>query len=448
MIVPLLLAALLDGSSTAIVGGTVIDGTGGAAIASAVILVEADRITRVGPADQVAVPAGATLIDAKGKWIIPGLIDAHVHFFQSGGLYTRPDAIDLRTARPYRDELEWIKQRLPQTFARYLACGVTSVVDVGGPMWNFAVREQANHTACAPRVAVAGPLVSTYFPEALRCDDLPIIKVNSAAEARALVRRELEHDPDLVKVWFIYRPGDKLDDLKPIVAAAIEESHDASVRVAVHATQLEVARTAVELGADLLVHSVDDKPVDPAFIDLVRDRHVVYTTTLVVQEGYAEVLGQCVELNDIEQRLGDPEVIASWADLARLRPQMPKRARPPTSAIALGNLKKLQDAGVIIAAGTDAGNIGTLHGPALHRELELMADAGLTPMQILVAATSGAAQAMGRSDELGTIESGKLADLVILSADPIKDIRNARKIDRVLKGGVLVEPMPLLASHR
>src|SRR5262249_40168073 len=205
--------------------------------------------------------AGASVVDLRGKWIVPGLIDAHVHFFQSGGLYTRPDAIDLRNVRSYTDELAWIKRRLPNTFARYLACGVTSVVDVGGPMWNFEVRELANKTELAPRVAVAGPLVSTYVPPQLQCEDPPLVLCKDVAEADALMDRELAREPDLIKIWFIHRDRDDLKQQAELVRAAIEHAHENAVRVAVHATQLEVARASVEAGADVLVHSVDDRPV-------------------------------------------------------------------------------------------------------------------------------------------------------------------------------------------
>jgi imidazolonepropionase-like amidohydrolase len=99
------------------------------------------------------------------------------------------------------------------------------------------------------------------------------------------------------------------------------------------------------------------------------------------------------------------------------------------------NLKRMQDAGAIVAVGTDAGNIGTLHGPAIHREFELMAEAGLTPAQVLVAATRNAAQVFSSTSEMGTLEAGKLADLVILDADPLADIRSLRKIRQVIKGG-------------
>src|SRR4030095_11453019 len=107
----------------------------------------------------------ARVIDCKGKFILPGYIDTHVHFFQSGDLFTRPDGADLNSVRPYKDEVAWIKKNLPDTFERYLRSGITSVVDVGGPMWNFEVRKIANATPKAPRVAVAGPLISSVSRE-------------------------------------------------------------------------------------------------------------------------------------------------------------------------------------------------------------------------------------------------------------------------------------------
>ncbi len=449
-------AALLPPSAvraaelTALVGGTVVDGTGAEPLPDAVVVIDGARISAVGPRRTTAVPDGARVIDARGKWVIPGLIDAHIHFFQSGGLYTRPDIIDLRGARPYQDELAGIRRRLPATFARYVASGVTSVVDVGGPFSNFAVRELARGTLVAPRVAVAGPLLGTYAPRGLATEDPPVIRVTSPEEARALVRRELAHKPDLVKLWLVVRPGVDLAVELDWARAAIEESHAAGVRVVAHATQRETARAAVRAGVDVLAHSVQDRRVDDAFIALLKERGVVYTTTFAVAEGYHEVLTQSLDLTGIERRLGDPEAIASFADVAALPsdkiPFWIRRRPPPKQRVALDNLRRLQAAGVAIAAGSDAGNIGTLHGPALHRELELMAEAGLSPMEILVAATHGGARVMGRESDLGTIEAGKLADLVILDADPLADIRNTRRIWRVVKGGVVLDPEEIVAE--
>jgi len=206
------------------------------------------------------------------------------------------------------------------------------------------------------------------------------------------------------------------------------------------------------------VHSVSDRPVDDEFVQMVKERGVIYTTTVVVLEGYAEVLSRNVDLTDIERSCGDAQVIASWADLAKIpEDQLPLYARfPPRfteKGVVLANLKRMQEAGAIVATGTDAGNIGTLHGPSLHREFELMAEAGLTPMQIIVDATRNAARVFSPNPQVGTIESGKLADLVILDADPLADIGNARRIDKVVKGGHVFEvgklkSQPLANSHR
>ena len=452
LLFPLLIMAFVTASAHAggrnatlvINGGTLIDGTGAPPIPDAAVVVSGDRIVDVGPSSKITVPKNTKTIDARGKWIIPGLIDAHVHFFQSGDLYTRPDVIDLRQRVPYERELAWIRRRLPYTFTRYLCSGITSVVEAGGPFANFNVRAMARRTQAAPRVVVAGPLISTVAPDDPETADPAIIEVVNPEEAVALVRRELARKPDLIKIWFIRGPDVELENAVKIVEAVVKVSHAAGVRVAVHATELETAKAAVSAGSDILVHSVSDRPVDDEFVQMVKERGVIYTTTIVVLEGYAEVLSRNVDLTDIERSCGDAQVIASWADLAKIpEDQLPLYARfPPRfteKAVVLANLKRMQEAGAIVAVGTDAGNIGTLHGPSLHREFELMAEAGLTPMQIIVDATRNAARVFSPNPQVGTVESGKLADLVILDADPLADIGNARRIDKVIKGGHVFE---------
>jgi len=429
----------------AIVGATVVDGTA-PPLPDAVVLIRGDRIQAVGSRAQVALPKGITIIDGRGKWVAPGLVDAHVHFFQSGSPYTRPDVIDLRKLRPYEREIALLKDALPRTFARYLLCGVTSVVDVGGPFWNFEVRDAAGRTALAPRVAVAGPLVSTVARPDLDIGDPPIIKITTPDEARALVRRELERKPDLMKVWFVFRPGDDLAAGKALVAATVDEARKGGVRTAVHATELETARAAVEAGADVLVHSVFDKPVDDAFVDLLKRRGVVYIPTLFVRSGYALVLSGSFAPTPAEERWADPDVLATFKEV-KGRPELASWAGRTVSAdqvrIAAQNLKRLSAAGVAIAAGTDAGNIGTLHGPSIFRELRLMAEAGLTPKEVLASATAGGARVMGREKDLGTVAPGRLADVVVLDRDPLADVANLEAIHRVVKGGRVFTPEEL-----
>src|SRR6516162_8646990 len=139
-----------------LVGATVINPADGKVLPNATVTINGDKIERVAMGKQDAATLGRQ-ISCVGKFILPGYIDTHVHFFQSADLFTRPDGVDFNSVRSYKDEVAWIKSHLDDVFARYIRSGITSVVDVGGPMWNFEVRKKANATANAPRVAVAGP---------------------------------------------------------------------------------------------------------------------------------------------------------------------------------------------------------------------------------------------------------------------------------------------------
>ena len=436
----------------ALVNGTLINPMTEVVLPGAHVLIDNDRVVGFGDEITFDLPKDARRIDCKGKFILPGYIDTHIHFFQSGGLFTRPDAADLNSVRPYKDEVTWVKSHVNDVFARYLRCGITSVVDVGGPFWNFEVRKTANSTAKAPRVAVAGPLISSVSREKLDLGDPPIVKIDGPDQAREFVRKLAEQKPDLVKIWYIVDKDHPVDAFRPTVRATVEESHARKIRVAVHATELETARAAVEQGADILVHSVVDKPVDDAFVKLLKDRHIILCPTLVVFERYGRTFSHQLNLTPEEKAWGNPEVIASL-DVTKIpQDKLPDRiktalAKPDealdrikkTYEVALPNLKRLEDAGVTIAAGTDAGNIGTIHGPALFREFQLMKEAGLTNMQILQSTTVNAAKLFGGDTgaHIGKIDNGYFADLVILKSNPADDIANASDIDTVIKNGVV-----------
>ena len=464
-------------TTTALVNGTLIDPGTAKTMPNAVVIIEGDHIGTVGDQASAISTKGARIIDCKGKFILPGYIDTHVHFFQSGDIYTRPDAVDLTSVRPYKDEVAWVKKHLPDALERYLRCGITAVVDVGGPFWNFEARKIANSTAKAPRVAVAGPLISSVSRPQLDLGDPPIVKIDTPDQAREMVGKLAAQKPDYVKIWYIVPPAQPTERItpkpgeggspspvsgqsdaeraaifRPIVHAVIEESHARKLRVAVHATELEAARASVEEGADLLVHSVNDKLVDEAFVKLLKERGTILTPTLVVFERYGRTFANKLNLTSEEKMWGNPEVIASL-DVTKIPAgKVPDRlktalANPEavldriqkTYEIALKNLKTLQDAGVTIAAGTDAGNIGTIHGPALFREFQLMKEAGLTPMQILQCATTNAARVFGgdTGPKIGAIAPGNFADLVILKSNPAEDIAHASDIDSVIKNGIL-----------
>jgi imidazolonepropionase-like amidohydrolase len=454
--------------TTVILSGTAIDPGTGKIMPNAAITIEGDHIAAIKENSTDVPKKGDVVIDARGKFILPGYIDTHVHFFQSGGLFTRPDGVDLTSVRPYKDEVAMIKRNLPDTFKRYLRSGITSVVDIGGPMWNFEMRRLANVEAKAPRVAAAGPLISSISNPPLDLGDPPIVKIDTPEQGRDMVRKLAIQKPDYIKIWYIVPPArspspgaspaaaqsdvERAALFRPVVHAVVEESHRLKLRVAVHATELEAARASAEEGAELLVHSVTDKPVDEAFVKLLKEKKTILTPTLVVFERYGRTFANKLELTPEEKAWGNPEVIATL-DVTKLpADKVPDRiktamANPQqvldrirqTYDVALKNLKTLEDAGVTIATGTDAGNIGTIHGPAIFREFQLMKQAGLTPIQILQCTTANAARTFGGDTgaKIGSLKPGNFADLVILKSNPLDDIKNASDIDSVMKNGVM-----------
>src|SRR5437762_9712245 len=469
-------ALTANAEKIALINGTLINPVTSQIVQNATIVIDGDRIAATGDAKTTSTPKDARIVDCKGKFILPGYIDTHIHFFQSGDLFTRPDVVDLNSVRPYKDEVAWIKSHLDDTFTRHLRSGITAVVDVGGPFWNFEVRRTANTdvqltisglaqgsvvTAKAPRVAVAGPLISSVSRSQLDLGDPPIVKIDTPDQAREFVRKLAAQNPDLVKIWYIVDKDHPVDSFRPIVRATVEESHGHKLRVAVHATELETARAAVEEGADILVHSVIDKRVDDAFVKLLQDRHTILCPTLVVFERYGRTFANKLNLTPEEKAWGNPEVIGTL-DVTKIpQDKLPDRIKTalanPNEAlerikkvydVALKNLKTLEDAGVTIAAGTDAGNIGTIHGPALFREFQLMKEAGLTPMQILQCATANAAKLFGGETgaHIGKIDNGYFADLVILNSNPLEDITHASDIAAVMKNGVLYEADSLITN--
>jgi imidazolonepropionase-like amidohydrolase len=286
--------------------------------------------------------------------------------------------------------------------------------------------------------------------------DPPIIRIATPEAARELVQRELPRKPDYIKVWYIHRPEDDLAAQEAIVRATAEAAHAAGLRLAVHATELLVAKSALRAGADILVHSVQDAPVDDEFITLARARHVLYCPTLFVPLGYGYALAGLWQPTEPEQRLGDPEILARLhlppnvpreRLPARMAQMMSERREPAEPLVPMQNLMTVWKAGIKVVMGTDAGNIGTVHGPSVFREMALMQRAGLTPLEVLRSATVNGAATLGVSD-LGSIAPGQLADLVLLDADPLADVGNLSHATLVVHDGHAATPAELLSTVR
>ena len=416
------------------------------------VLIEKGRITAVDRARRVKAPGNAIIIDGKDKYIMPGMTDAHIHFFQSGGLYTRPDGLNLNRYYAYEKDQQWVKDNRNDLMARYLACGITTVIDVGGPMSNYAVRDSVNNNKYAPATLVTGPLVSTYLPPNLDKNDPPIIKVTTPEEARALVRKQLPYKPGFIKIWYIVQRGMTADSTLPIIKATIEESHTNGLKVAVHATEYETAKLAVTAGADILVHSVDDKVLDDEMLQLLKKNNVAYIPTLIVAQNYRRTFTQQFGFTAHDFKYANPFMLGTLYDLQHLEKppldykQIRSRIKVHTKedSTMFTNLQLAQKAGVLVVSGTDAGNVGTQHASSFHDELLAMQKAGLSNWEIIKASTINAAKGFGRENESGSIEKGKIADLLLLEKDPTEDMNIPATIQTIIHRGEVVKPEQLL----
>lgn len=416
-------------------------------IPDSVVLVRNGRIDCAGSRAACRVPDGADRVDASGMWLTPGLIDAHVHYSQTGWADGRPDAFDLRERHPYAS-VQAVLEQHPERFHRsWLCSGVTAVLDAGGYPWTIQLGEDDDTRA--PHVGAAGPLLATIDFWLNLPGEKQFLFMKNETSVREAVRYVAAEGSDAVKVWYIVPGGTRAENFEPLVMAAGDEARRAGLPLIVHATGLAEAKIAVRAGAALLVHSVWEDPVDDELIALLRERGTIYTPTLTVVRGYLRMAESISTRTptaiDDPNGCVDPETRAKVHSTAKLDPSLdnpstlPERARilAASERLAAANLARLHAAGIPIAMGTDAGNPLTLHGPSVYAEMEAMQRAGMSPAAVLEAATMGGARALRRAGEIGSIDQGKIADLLIVGADPLTDIANLRKVRMVVRGGVV-----------
>lgn len=446
-------------------GAVLIDGTGAPALPDAVLVVQGGRVECSGNEATCAIPEGARVVDLAGRWITPGLIDSHVHFAQTGWADGRPDGIDVTADYPYPAVVARQHNEAGATFRSYLCSGVTGVFDVGGFPWSWSLREgrelveAADYRLPPPHVAAAGPLL-TWVPPRM---DLPaesvMIQVTSPEQGREVVRYLAAFDSDAVKVWFLGLPENPRPDaperqaVDAWVTAVGEEASRLGLPLIVHATSLREAKVAIQAGAHLLVHSVSDQAVDEEFLTLALQQGTIYTPTLLVSENWwamseSVFTGQAPVLDDPNGCV-DPATRKKIASTPRLREltgsgwltqervDVRRQSLQKSRATMAENLRRIHEAGIVIAMGTDAGNPLTVHGPSVCAEMERMEEAGLKPGDILVSATRNAARAMGREAEIGTLEKGKWADFLVLAENPLEHVKAFRSLTHVARAGQL-----------
>jgi imidazolonepropionase-like amidohydrolase len=427
------------------------------------VVVQDGKIISVDKDRQYKLAPGTTVIDGTGKYLIPGLVDAHVHFFQNGGLFTRPDAIDLQKYHPYPAEIKWTHDHMEDFLRRYSSAGITSVIDVGASFNFLTQRDSFAGKQYAPQIYMTGPLLTTWVPPVYKGLDKesPFIEMTTEENTRQGVRDQLPYKPDFIKIWYIVLDSDKEKGARknlPLIQAAIDEAHKNNLRVAVHSTERITAQLAVEAGADFLVHNVEDQIVDDAFLQLLKKKNTVVCPTLIVGNGYGKTFGHTYQFTTDELGLSNPATVASildfpWPDtmtgkryMASLGSPASKSRRIKQDSILAVNVKKMLDAGIIIAAGTDAGNIGTQHAGSYFPELKAMQNAGFTTWDLLQSATINGAKALNKQAEWGSIAKGKQADLVLLQANPLDSLENWRKIDWVINRGIPLKPDSMVVN--
>lgn len=434
----------------AISGATLVDGRGGTPVPNAVVVVRDGKIDCAGTCD---VPAGIDVVDARGMWITPGLVDAHVHFSQTGWADGRPDALDVRTQHPYATAIAALRDHPERLGRTHLCTGITAVFDVGGYPWTTDLARRFEYATDLPHVAAAGPLLSTLDHWLNLPAERQFLFIRDETSAREGVAYLASRGSRAVKVWYI-------EEAPAALETAARAAAEAKLPLIVHATELARAKAAVRAGASLLVHSVWDRPVDDELIALMKAKGTILNPTLTVMDGYVRMFRSVVSRTPpaIDDPNGciDPVTAAKVASTASLDPSLVNQEQlgvraartAEREAIARANLARLVAAGIPIATGTDAGNPLTLHGPSLYAEMEAMQRAGMTPMQVIVASTATAARAAGLDDVTGTIEPGRSADLLLLAADPAQDVANFRKLRFVMRGGVLraVEELSAMAQ--
>lgn len=398
-------------ATRALIGATLFDGTGAPTIPNAVLVVRGGQIIAAGPAKSVTIPEGAERVDASGRFIIPGLVNAHGHIGSADGLQAGPE---VNTDDNVRRQLA--------LNARY---GVTTVVSLGDDREaGFSARAGNGAPDLArARIFVAGPVVSAKTPE----------------EARRTVREIAKLQPDWIKIRVDDNLGAGTKMAPDVYRAVIDEAHALKLRVAAHIFYLADARDLLRAGVDYIAHSVRDLPVDREFIDLMKARDVCYSPTLMREVSTFVYATRPAFFDDpFFTREADPKVISALESPERQAAIAKSRAAEAYRKgleVARGNVKVLHDAGIRIASGTDSGPPARFQGYFEHLELEELVRSGLTAAQALKAATGEAAGCTGLGDRLGTLTPGRAADFIVLSRNPLQDIRNTRAIESVWIAG-------------
>jgi imidazolonepropionase-like amidohydrolase len=392
------------------------------------VLIEDDTIVRISR-DAQSPPRGSHRIDGSGKYLIPGLMDMHIHL--EGSVEVGPEGLS---------SVSEDKSKGIRALHSYLYSGVTSVYDAGNvPDYILGLRaDERSGRLVSPRIFATGGIVT--YPGSHGGNEWAT-QVDSWPEAIPALDAHIEREPDILKLTYEER-GWGSRPMIPLLPVDLMETiiryyNDRGIRTTVHTSSEYRARQAIFAGVDTLAHPVIQGPITDDFARLMGAKKIPMVTTLTIGDNYSR-LAEHPEY--LDQPLYEATLTADQIRTLKTERRKEYQERKWTwwmqimTTIAQENLRKINDAGGVLVAGTDQTT-----GPALHRELELLAGAGIPPLEIIRIATLNGAIFLGKERELGSIEEGKIADLVLLGADPVQDINNARQIIEVIKGGKRVD---------
>ena len=433
---PLLLVALLVfAAGTALAetvildGFTLIDGTGSKPLDHAAMIIADGRIQWVGPESRMKAPAGAAVTHLAGKYIMPGIINLHGHL---------GNTVDLK-----QDPKNFTRENVEKQLELYASYGVTSVVSMGTD-GDLIFQMRAEQRAGRPhmtRIFTAGrgfTGVGGYPTTVQGMKGVPF-EVGTTADVDRDVAQLADEKVDLVKIWVDDHLGREKKIPLDLAKAIIADAHKHGFKVAAHIFYLDDAKALIDAGLDGLAHSVRDQPVDDELIAAMKKHGAFQEAATLTREESTFIFAQPGPLLD------DPfftrglspnvlETLRSPAYQAKVAADPDYAKYPEFLHTAMQNLKKLSDSGVKIGFGTDSGPPARFQGYFEQWELQLMTQSGLTAMQAITDATRNAAEFL-RAKDLGTLERGKWADLIVLGKNPIEDIRNTRSIEMVMIAG-------------
>lgn len=410
----------------AVVGGMLLDGNEAEPIHHSVVVFENGKITAVGNRENTPIPPQAVVIDAGGRTVMPGLIDAHIHIDLIGhGSYER--------LYEFMNGMERIHEFMTIAAKQMLRAGVTTGLDLGAPFQAFEFRDRVRRGEVpGPRLLLSGPWITRTDYDIIP-DEYEII-IGSPREAAQRTRELVDRGVDVIKTWEGLTAEDYL--------AIVEVAHAAGIKVHAHLYDPVRIRYAIDAGVDVFQHvgSAGNPPYDEKLVAEIAHRNIPVVQTIAhriwvypATVAFPERLYDPVYRKDMPPDI-HAEFIASVENFRRLS-YFADIGRDTRNARI--SARQFIEGGAWIGVGTDAASPLNMHTEAIWREMSALVESGMTPMQVISAATKGNARILGLDDDLGTIEPGKLADLIIVDGNPLRNIEVLDYVDVVIKDGVV-----------